>query len=234
MRTRPTLTHRLRILLRHGSRILFNRWPDYTFADLAAIQDSLDGGAFEQVAARMRANANGRRLLIERPVITAETIEALRELPAGSLGHSFWHHLASNGILEHPDLGEPLVRWHDETEYAKTRYRQTHDLRHVLLGVGIDGYEEIILQTFQFAQQPQLLSAGIVLLGGLKHALIDGEWRRLARMIPAAWQSGREAVFLSNVRFEAFWHWPLEDVRRVLGINPVGAEYPAIAEKRAA
>ncbi|MFT5679825.1 MAG: ubiquinone biosynthesis protein COQ4 [Myxococcota bacterium] len=231
---RPTLTHRLCIFLRHSSRILFNRWPGYTFADLAAIQDSMDGWAFEQVAERMRADPEGARLLQERPEIDVPTVEALAVLPEGTLGHAFWHHLASNDILEIPDLGEPVVRWDDQTEYAKTRYRQTHDLRHILLGVGIAGYEEIVLQTFQFAQQPQVLSGGIVLLGGLKHAIIDRKWRRLLTMMPRAWRAGRRAVFLSNVRFESMWHWPLDDVRRVLGLEAVGEAYAALPVRRAA
>lgn len=234
MPRKPTLAERLRILFRHGSRILFNRWPGYTFADLAAIQDSLDLWAFEQIAQRMRASGAGRRLLIERPQITLADVEALQHLPEGTLGRTFWHHLESNNILELPDLGEPTMRWDEETEYARDRYRQTHDIRHILLGVGIEGYEEVVLQTFQFAQQPQILSGCIVLLGGLKHALIDGEWRRLARMMPKAWRVGKRAVFLSNVRFESFWHLPIEQVRRALGIEAVGEACAAEPRQAAA
>lgn len=231
---RPTLTHRLRIFLRHGARILLNRWPGYTFADLAAIQDSMDGWAFEQVAARMRTDPDGARLLTERPEIDVSTVEALGALPEGTLGHAFWYHLASNDILEMPDLGTPVVCWDDETEYAKARYRQTHDIRHVLLGLGIEGYEEILLQTFQFAQQPQILSGGIVLLGGLKHALIDGKWRPLLTLMPRAWRLGKRAVFLSNVRFESMWHLPLDEVRAALGIEPVGQADRALPHRRVA
>jgi ubiquinone biosynthesis protein COQ4 len=230
---RPTLTFRLRIFLRHGSRILFSRWPGYTFADLAAIQDSLDGWAFEQVAARMRADPAGRLLLRDRPQIDVPTVEALAALPPGTLGRAFFEHLSENDILFMPDLGVPLVRWDDETEYAKTRYRQTHDIRHILLGVGIEGYEEVVLQTFQLAQQPQILSAAIVTLGGLKHAIIDRKWRELVAMMPRAWRLGRRAIFLSNVRFESFWHWPVEEVRRVLGMEAVSAGEPRAARHAA-
>ena len=92
----PTLAQRLRIFVRHGRRILFSRWPGYTFADLAAIQDSVDGWAFQQIADRMRGSRAGRRLLEERPQITVASVEALQHLPVGTLGHAFWHHMASN------------------------------------------------------------------------------------------------------------------------------------------
>ena len=223
----PTIAQRIRIFIRHGSRILFNRWPGYTFADLAAIQDSVDGWAFAQIADRMRDSDTGQQLLQERPQITVASVQALQHLPEGTLGHAFWHHMASNDILEIPDLGTPTLRWDEETEYARDRYRQTHDVRHILLGVGIEGHEEVILQTFQFAQQPQILSAGIVLLGGLKHALIDRQWRTLLRLLPQAWRAGRRAVDLSCVRFESLWHLPLAQVRQALSITPVDSIGPA-------
>jgi ubiquinone biosynthesis protein COQ4 len=205
---------------------LFNRWPGYTFADLAAIQDSVDGWAFHQIAERMRGSRAGRRLLRERPEITVAAVEALQHLPEGSLGRAFWYHMASNDILEMPDLGVPSLPWDEDTQYARDRYRQTHDVRHTLLGVGIEGHEEVILQTFQFAQQPQFLSAGIVLLGGLKHALLDGKWRLLLRKVPQAWRAGKVAVDLSSVHFESLWHLPLEDARRALNLTPICGAAP--------
>ena len=127
-----------------------------------------------------------------------------------------------------------MVRWDDDTEYAKDRYRQTHDVRHILLGVGIDGYEEVLLQTFQFAQQPQVLSAAIIVLGGIKHGLLEGKLGRMLSLMPAAWRQGKKAVFLSNVRFESMWHWPIEAARQALDIEAIGPEYPALTQRVAA
>ena len=94
------------------------------------------------------------------------------------------------------------------------------------VGVGIAGHEEVILQTFQCAQQFQILSAGIVLGGALKHAVLDGKLWALLKGIPQAWRNGRRAKFLSNVHYEALWATPLDDIRAQLNITPVGNAYP--------
>lgn len=224
----PSLATRMRAFFYHGGRILMNRFPGYTFDDLAACQDALDGPAFQNVARRMLGSDVGQRLMDERPRINSMDVDwgALSQMPIDSLGYNLWHHFYANGILHDVPLGEPLVRWDDLTEYAKWRYRETHDIRHVLLGVGVDGYEEVVLQTFQCAQQFQILSAGIVIGGGLKHAIIDQRFLDIVRGVPKAWRVGREAHFLSNVYYEELWETPLSVVRERLNITPVGNVYP--------
>ena len=225
---RPSLAFRLGIFLKHGSRILFNRYPGYTFDDLAAIQDCLDGPAFQRMARSMRADPVGARILQERPCLEIATVDWawLSSLPIDSLGYNFWHHFYANGILQEITLGEPVVRWDEQTEFVKRRYRVTHDLRHVLLGIGIEGYEEVLIQTFQFAQQPQILSAAIVIGGGLMHALIDRKLKEIVSLVPHAWRAGKQAKFLSNLYCEELWETPLEEVRRMLNITPIGDRYP--------
>lgn len=224
----PSLVFRIRAFVRHGSRILLYRFPGYTFDDLAACQDALDGPAFQKVARRMLADPTGRQIMHERPRINLSTVDwcALSMMPIDSLGYNLWHHFYTNNILEDVPLNEPIVRWDEQTEYAKWRYRETHDIRHVLMGVGIAGHEEVILQTFQCAQQFQILSAGIVLGGALKHAVLDGKLWALLKGIPQAWRNGRRAKFLSNVHYEALWATPLDDIRAQLNITPVGNAYP--------
>lgn len=224
----PSLVSRIRAFAHHGGRILFNRFPGYTFDDLAACQDALDGPAFQNVARRMLEDPVGKKLMSEQPRINQADVDwaALSRMPIDSLGYNLWHHFYANGILEDVPLGEPLVRWDEQTEYAKWRYRETHDIRHVLVGVGVDGYEEVILQTFQCAQQFQILSAGIVIGGGLKHAVIDQRFVDLVRGVPKAWRAGKQAKFLSNVYYEDFWETPLEIVRERLNITPIGDVYP--------
>ena len=99
-----------------------------------------------------------------------------------------------------------------------------------MLGLGVQGYEEVVLQTFQCAQLYQKLSALIVLLGGLKHGLFDGKLVEILTMAPRAWRVGRRARFLLEMPAEALWEAPLEEVRVAYGVEAVGALYP-VAER---
>jgi ubiquinone biosynthesis protein Coq4 len=224
----PTLLRRTRVVLRHAARVLFLRWPGYTFDDLAALQDSLDGPSFENAARMMAADADGALLLHSRRPLGCYNTDWtwLSRLPIDTFGYNVWHHFYSLGILEDIELGPPVVRWSDEAEYAKARYRATHDIRHVLLGLGIEAHEEVVLQTFQFAQLPQILSALIVVFGGLKHMLIDGQWRALLRGLPLAWRVGRQGRFLLNMPAEDLFTVPLEELRAQWGIEALGDRYP--------
>jgi len=230
--TQPSLGRRLRAFAHHGSKILRYRYPDYTFDDLAACQDALDGPAFQNVARRMWADPTGERLMREQPRINLEAVDwrALSMLPIDTLGYSLWHHFYDNDILGYVELGEPIVRWDEDTEYAKWRYRETHDIRHVLLGLGIEGHEEVVLQTFQCAQQFQILSAGIAIVGGVKHAIIDRAFLPIVTRMPRAWRTGKRARFLSLVYFEDLWEMNLHELRETLGITPLGDRYP-VAER---
>lgn len=227
----PSWLQRVGIFVRHAARILFLPFPGYTFDDLAACQDALDGPAFRAIAARMHADPAGRELMARQPEITAENLDfdSLRALPEGTLGHELWRHYHDNGLIEHIrafKLGPPVMAWEPDTEYAKRRYRQTHDCRHVLLGVGIEGYEEVVLNCFQWAQHPQILPAAITIGGTLKHGWKDGKWAELRRMLPAAWRAGRRARLLVTVEFEQHWHRPLAELRAELAVDPVGDRYP--------
>ena len=225
---KPSFLERFRLILRHSSRILFNKWPGYNFDDLATIQDCADGPAFRSAAKKMSLDPEGQAILRQRPRLSMKDVDwkRLQQLPTDTLGYNFWHHFHANGLMEEIVLGSSPVQWDEQTEYAKDRYRQTHDCRHVLVGLGVSGSDEVVLQTFQFAQLPQKLSAAIVLLGGLKHALIDREFFRLVRNVPRAWRAGKRAVFLSNLPYEALWELPLNSVRVRYGIQPVGNAYP--------
>jgi ubiquinone biosynthesis protein Coq4 len=224
----PSLLTRLRVGAYHGARILFLRWPGYTFDDLAAVQDCLDGPAFQNAARKLAQDVDGERLLSQAPELGIHTVDwqALSLLPIDTLGYNLWHHFYSHGLLHTVHLGPPKVQWGAKAEFAKSRYRATHDLRHVMLGLGVEGYEEVVLQTFQCAQLYQNLSALIVSLGGLKHALIDGKWREILSLAPRAWRVGRRARFLLNMPVEEMWEQPLEAVRAHYGIQPVGPHYP--------
>ncbi len=227
----PSWFARAKALVVHGARILFYTYPEYDFDDLAALQDGLDGPSFRNAAELLRADPDGRRLLEERPDLGIHTVDwqALSGLPIDTFGYNVWHHFHTNGIMVDVKLSPSVVPWDAEAEFAKERYRATHDVRHVILGVGIEGWQEVVLQAFQCAQLFQKLSVMIVVGGGLKHGLIDGRWREILAGVPRAWRVGRRSRFLLHMPCESLWATPLEEVRRDYGITAVGDCYPVSA-----
>ena len=226
--TPPGRLRRTIELFRAMGRILWLRWPAYDFNDLATVQDCLDGPAFRRAADLMRSDPVGRHLLYEQPAFKVREVPWtwMSTLPVDSLGYNCWHHFHANNILQPVDLDDPIVRWDADTEAAKDRYRGTHDVRHVLCGLGVAGGDEVTLQAFQCAQLPQKLSVLVVVFGGLKHLLLDGWSGSGLGNVWRAWKTGRKARFLGLLGVRASFGRPLVEVRAELGLEPLGAAYP--------
>jgi len=230
----PSLLSRGWAVLYHCARVLFLPWPKYSFDDLAGIQDNLDGPAFARAAAQMWTDVEGQRLMRDRALLTVAGAdwEYFAKLPIDSFGYNVWHHFYVNGLLEEVELGPPRLRWDEDTEFAKARYRSSHDMRHVFLGLGVEVYEEVSLQVFQYAQLPQKLSALVVLFGALKLLFIDRKWTKFYAYAPRAWRSAKRGRPLHCLYFEHLWECPLDELRARYGITPVGARYPVAQRHR--
>ncbi len=98
--------------------------------------EALSGDTLDRMERRLSESEAGRRLLADRPdlVPLLEDREALRRLPAGSLGRAYLDFLESENIsaagimgasargMEHPDELPPAIA------YLHRRMRDTHDL----------------------------------------------------------------------------------------------------------
>lgn len=173
----------------------------------------------------MEATEEGRAILAERPRIDSSHVDfdALRALPEGALGRRFVEHLERCGL--DPDaLGLEVTRGPDErANYLLERVRQTHDIWHTLLGLGVDGYEEVLVHTFQWPQLRMPYSALVVFFGTFKHVVGEGRWEVLRRRLREAHAAGRRAAPLLPVYWERHFQEPIDDVRRRLGITPLAA-----------
>ncbi len=228
----PSLYARSVAVLYHSARVLFLRWPNYTFDDLAALQDNLDGPAFSRAAAQMWESHEGRRLLQSRSLLRVRDANWVyfSRLPIDSFGYNVWHHFYVNGLIEELELQPSRLRWDEDTEYAKQRYRATHDMRHVMLGLGVEVHEEVSLQVFQFAQLAQKLSALVIFFGTLKLLFLDRSWNKLVRYLPRAWRSGKRGAILHTIDYAQLWERPMSEIRQHYGITAVGTRYP-VAER---
>jgi len=200
--------------------------------DLLVVGEILSRPAMERAVAALAATPAGARLFEERPELNSSRVDfdALRASPPGTLGRVFIDHMDRYGLsadalnVPRPQPGDP------DATYLLRRYRGNHDLWHALLGLGTDGWEEVLVQAFSFGQLRQPQAALIILFGGVKHLVLEGRWEALRRDLVATWRAGRDAAPLLAVRWEDHWGEPIEAVRARFGLPEVGLRSSARPE----
>lgn len=163
----------------------------------------------------------GRALLDERPHLADADPEMLRALPAGSLGREWVEFLDRHQL----DLGltrQPTPHTRGELEtYLLHRIRQSHDLWHQLLGLGVRGHEEVLVHAFSLAQTGLPSSVGIVLFGAVKHMVLERRWSCLRHDLRRAYRIGARAAPLLAVYWERYFAEPIDEVRARFNIEPL-------------
>ncbi len=100
----------------------------------------------------MLASATGRRILRDRPRMTAASLDLdrLRALPANTVGRTYVAWLDREGVS--PDT-RAAVRYVSDPEcaYVLQRYRESHDFYHALTGLPTVREGEVALKAFEFA-----------------------------------------------------------------------------------
>jgi ubiquinone biosynthesis protein COQ4 len=175
-------------------------------------------------------NAEARALLADKPRLHTDEVDydGLRELPADSLGRIYVGHLDRNGLdpnlLATPAGGFSgygyVGRYADsDAAYLHERYRQTHDVWHALLGLGTNGYEEILVHAFTWGQLRMPFSALVLIFGIPKHLILERRWGHLTRTLRAAWNAGFAARPLLLFYWERHWSVSAAAIRRDLRIQ---------------
>jgi ubiquinone biosynthesis protein COQ4 len=182
---------------------------------------------FRALLAEMGATPEGRRLLAERPELSSEHVDydRLRRLPATTFGGAYVRHLDGNHITA--DYQAAATRHVDDPDiaYLMRRFRQTHDVWHALLGIGITGHEEVLIHWFSFGQLRLPVSAMIMFFGSLKHLVLEKRWHAVGHSTMEAYHAGREAAPLMPVYWEDEWDRPLDDVRAAYNIHPLDQSF---------
>lgn len=169
----------------------------------------------------------GRLLLRDRPELSSAQVDfaRLRSLPVGTLGRAYVDHLDRNGITADYQA-RPTQYVEDATlAYLVRRFRQTHDIWHTLLDLGINGHEEVIIHAFSFGQLQLPVSALVLFFGTLKHLVLE---RRIGALRHALWESyqhGRQAAPLLPVYWERQWEQPIDAVRKRYRVIPCTRAY---------
>ena len=178
---------------------------------------------YRRLLRELREMPEGRRLLAERPELSSQHLDyaRLRALPEGTLGRAYTHHLDDNGLSA--DYQAAATRHVDDPDmaYLMRRFRQTHDVWHTLLGLGIAGHEEVTIHWFSWGQLRLPVSALIMVFGTLKHVVMERRWGALRHSLLDAYRAGDRAPPLLGVFWEDRWERPLAEVRDELRVQPL-------------
>jgi ubiquinone biosynthesis protein COQ4 len=178
---------------------------------------------YRRVLAEMSSSDDYHDLLHDRPELSSEQVDydALRALPATTLGGAYVRHLDSNGITA--DSQAAATHYVDDPDmaYLMRRFRQTHDVWHALLGLGVTGHEEVIIHWFSWGQLRLPVSALIMVFGTMKHLVLERRWGALRHSALEAYRTGRDAKPLLGVYWEHLWEQPLDQVRARFDLHPL-------------
>lgn len=166
----------------------------------------------------------GRALLRDRPELADTDLDELRALPDGTLGREFTRYLDAYDLDYNIDLAAAPQIQDPDAAYVLRRIRKNHDLWHVLLGLGPEGHEEVLVHAFTLSQVGIPSSVAIVGLGALKHMVLEGRWDCLRYAVRAAYELGRTCGPLITVRWEDEFARPIDEVRARYGIRPIDAD----------
>ena len=143
-------------------------------------------------------------------------LDALEQLPPGSLGHCYASQLKSQGITPQT-LIDPTPITSDK-EFIVHRLKETHDIVHVLTGFGVDGVGEIGLQAFNLAQNRSPLAVLLIFGGMLKTLQDDEPLEELLHAISRGFEMGLKAECVVGYRLEDAWQTPLNEWRMELNL----------------
>lgn len=181
------------------------------------VNECLDREVYAALVRKLQRSAQGRRMLSVRPSLQSKDLDlpALARLPEGTLGHAFSRYFRDNKISPF----ETTLELKSDIDFIGKRYRETHDLLHVLTGYGTDVMGELELQAYALGNLGIRTAALIVLvgtLGQLKDRQAGVEQAVYARRVWAAYHRGRASRLFLDFWFEEHWETPVAALRAEL------------------
>jgi ubiquinone biosynthesis protein COQ4 len=189
------------------------------------IEDGIIKLKATQLAIEYTKNLPGVAPIVsERYLAPPPDLTALAQLPPGSLGHAFAEHIRITGFDPNYYRALPIT---DDASYILTRLRQTHDLWHLVTGLGSDVKGELGLQAFCLAQIRIPLPI-LLIAGGLLRTLltVPEELGDTLEQIAIGYRMGAKAKPFLAQKWEAEWDKPLTQWREELGIAIVDRYIP--------
>lgn len=173
---------------------------------------AMDEDTYGRLASTMRGSADGRTLLDERRTIPeGVTLDSLAALPDGTLGQRWVTYYRDQGIQ--PFTFDFAVE--DDAHFLAKRYRETHDIHHLITGYGIDPLGEVELQAFYWGNLGFRHAALIVFAWVLGAQFKYLPLRRVPeslRRIRRAYRRGKASRMILAVPFDRMWGRPVVEI----------------------
>lgn len=186
-------------------------------ADLVAIVGDLTSGpTLHHLTRRLSATSEGRQLLATLPPRFppegSACLPSLRAQPPNTLGHQYARFMQVRNFS--PD-DRPTVRFVEDAQHRwiLQRYRDVHDVWHVLTGMPTTVLGELSQKCFEAAQT----GLPVAVLSALAApARLSREERRvfLTQLVPWAISCGSRSVDLLAIQYELYLQHDLEQLRR--------------------
>ncbi len=182
---------------------------------------------YPRIRATQFASQEASELLRDQPELRSDQVDydALRRLPEKTLGYGYVSHLDRNGLSADYQAAPTSFVDDPEIAYLMRRFRQTHDVWHVLAGLETAGHEEVILHAFSWGQLRLPVSALVVIFGSLKHLVLEARWGALRHALKEAYLHGRDARPLLPCYWERYWDESLDRVRTRFAVVPCTRSY---------
>jgi ubiquinone biosynthesis protein COQ4 len=207
-------------------------------AQVYAVMHALNGNAYEVDYIRLLETPEGGRIAYER----VELSERLKDekftssFPPGSVGEAWrkfleTEHISVQGLVDESHKGIPPAELDEKHPYMWffRRYRDIHDILHVLTGYGRDWLGELCLLAFSY-QESHDLGRAVMAWGGILRARGPGAAQARKALFEAR-RRGNRAIWLPGEDFEKLLFEPLDEARRRLRLTPPVA-YEAVAQER--
>ncbi len=174
----------------------------------------------------------GRRIFETEPFLPdiLDDHDALRrDYPAGSLAHAYCEYMETEGlsaaglVAEFEEFRLEGGRPDDQIEWYNDRLRDTHDLLHLLSGIGRDTLGEATLGAYVFGQRP---SHGHLILGIAGSLVMKASVTTKAPVLRAIWdakKAGRDCKPIAEQSIRDLLALTPDQARARLNMRPARA-----------
>ncbi len=183
----------------------------------------------DKTVAAFLSTEEGKRVFETEPYLPdiLDDHETLRrDYPEGSLAHAYCDYMETEGltaaglVAEFEEFRLEGGRPNDQIEWYNDRLRDTHDLLHLLSGIGRDTLGEATLGAYVFGQRP---SHGHLILGIAGSLVMKANVTTKAPVLKAIWDAkaaGKDCVPIAEQSIRDLLRLTPDEARAKLNMKP--------------